>query len=74
MADMVLATKEDRENTNSSRRLVDIEPVDGAVDRQVSHASENVVAGRAANRKRRKLICCLSDAHDATRGAIKGVP
>jgi hypothetical protein len=72
MADMVLTTKEDRKDANFFRCLIDIEPIDRAVNGQISHAGQDVIAGRATNRKCRKLIRRLSDTHDPVRGMIKG--
>ena len=72
LADMVLTTEEDRKDANFFCYLIDIEPVDGAVNGQISHAGQDVIAGRATNGKCRKLLCRLSDTHDPVRGMIKG--
>jgi hypothetical protein len=69
---MVLTTKEDRKYANYLRCLIDIEPVDGAVNGQISNARQDIIAGRATNGKCRKLIRRLSDAHDPVRSVIKG--
>ena len=72
MADMVLTTEEDRKDANFLCCLIDIEPVDRTVNGQISHAGQNIIAGRATNGKYRKLIGRLSDTHDPVCGMIKG--
>ena len=44
VADMVLTTEEDRKDTNFLRCLIEIEPVDGAVNGQISNAGQDIIA------------------------------
>ena len=69
---MILTAEKDREDFDLLRRLIDVEPVDGAVNGEISDAGQNIVTKRATNRKQGKPVRSLADAEDALRAMIEG--
>ena len=53
MADMVLPAKKDGEDADFTGGVIDIKPVDRAINTHIANPRQDIVAGRAANGKRR---------------------
>ena len=71
VADMIWATEEDREDADLLRSLIDVEPVDGAINGEISDAGQSIVAGGATDRIRRQSVGGVSDTNDPLRGALQ---
>ena len=68
---MILTAEKDREDFDLLRRLIDVEPVDGAVNGEISDAGQSIVAGGATDRIRRQSVGGVSDTNDPLRGALQ---
>ena len=69
MADMILTAEKDCQDTDLSRGVVNVEPIDGAVNGEIADAGQNIVACRATDGKNRQPVGRPSDIHDPLRGA-----